>query len=94
MRLPSYGKGSCFYEWHYLVPVSDRQGNSPMKIYTITIIALVRANSQPEAEKIALEAVDDYRGTEAYINNNAISGALLYTVAPGDELPTINMPDR
>jgi predicted RecB family nuclease len=51
-----------------------------MNNYRITISALVKASSQVEAEKLALKAVDDYRGTKEYINNDSIVSASLETV--------------
>ena len=64
-----------------------------MKHYRITIAAIIKATSQVEAEKLALAAVEDYLGTEAYIENENICNAGLDTVVE-DREPSINMPDR
>ena len=64
-----------------------------MKHYRITIAAIIMAPSQVEAEKLALAAVEDYLGTEAYIENENICNAGLDTVVE-DREPSINMPDR
>lgn len=65
-----------------------------MKRYSITITAIVAASSQVDAEKIAMDAVEDYRGTKEYMDNDAICDVALYTVAEGDDEPVISMPDR
>jgi len=64
-----------------------------VKHYRITIAAIIMAPSQVEAEKLALAAVEDYLGTEAYIENENICNAGLDTVVE-DREPSINMPDR